>query len=60
MAKVLRCSDLGADCAYVAKGKTIDKVLKKATEHAKKGHNIKKVTEEYLKSWRKHIYNEQI
>lgn len=57
MTKILKCRDVGVDCDYEAKGKTEKEVLNKATEHAKKDHNIKKVTEEYLKSWRKHIHN---
>lgn len=55
MTKVLRCRDVGVDCDFVALGKTDEEVLKKAEEHAKKVHNIKKVTEDYIKSWRKNI-----
>jgi len=58
MAKVLRCRDLGVDCDFVASGKTKEEVLKKAAEHARKDHNIKRVTKDYLKSWQKHIRNE--
>jgi predicted small metal-binding protein len=55
MGKILRCKDIGVDCDFVARGKTEGEVLKKASEHAKKDHNIKKVTKDYLDSWRKHI-----
>jgi len=55
MGKILRCKDIGVDCDFVARGKTEEEVLKKASEHAKKDHNIKKVTKDYLDSWRKHI-----
>lgn len=55
MEKILKCKDLGVDCDFVARGKTEEEVLKKASEHAKKDHNIKKVTKDYLDSWRKHI-----
>ena len=58
MAKVLRCRDLGVDCDFVASGKTKEEVLKKAAEHARKDHNIKRVTKDYLKSWQKHIRDE--
>jgi len=58
MAKVLRCRDLGVDCDFAASGKTKEEVLKKAAEHARKDHNIKRVTKDYLKSWQKHIRNE--
>lgn len=57
MAKVLRCKDIGVDCSFEAQGKTIDEVLKKAAAHARSDHNIKRVTQDYLKSWRKHIKN---
>ncbi len=55
--KVLRCKDVGVDCDFEAHGKTVDEVLKKAKVHAK-DHGIKRVTEDYLKSWRKLIRNE--
>lgn len=55
MAKILRCKDVGVDCDFVASGKTEEEVLKKAAEHARKDHNIKRVTKDYLESWRKHI-----
>ena len=55
MGKILRCKDIGVDCDFVARGNTEEEVLKKASEHAKKNHNIKKVTKDYLDSWRKHI-----
>jgi predicted small metal-binding protein len=55
MAKILKCKDVGVDCDFVASGKTEEEVLKKAAEHARKDHNIKKVTKDYLDSWRKHI-----
>jgi len=55
MAKMLKCKDVGVDCDFVASGKTDEEVLKKASEHARKDHNIKRVTRDYLESWRKHI-----
>ncbi len=55
MAKILKCKDIGVDCDFVASGKTEEGVLKKAAEHARKDHNIKRVTKDYLESWRKHI-----
>ena len=58
MAKVLRCRDVGVDCDFVATGKTEEEVLKKAAKHARKDHNVKKVTDDYLKSWRKNIKSE--
>jgi predicted small metal-binding protein len=56
--KVLTCKDVGVDCSYKMRGRTVDEVLKKASEHAKKDHNIKKVTKEYLDSWRTKVHDE--
>jgi predicted small metal-binding protein len=56
--KVLACKDVGVDCDYRAQGRTADEVLKKASEHARKNHNIKKVTKDYLDSWRTKIHDE--
>jgi len=55
MKKILKCRDVGVDCDFEASGKTEQEVLKKAAEHARKDHNIKRVTKDYLESWRKHI-----
>ena len=59
MSKVLRCKDLGVDCAFEALGKTAEEVLKKAAEHARKDHNIKKITRDYLESWKNKIRNDK-
>ena len=56
--KVLACKDIGVDGDYVARGKTVDDVLKKAAAHGKKDHGIEKVTKDYLDSWRKKIHNQ--
>ncbi|MGD0883487.1 MAG: DUF1059 domain-containing protein [Thermodesulfovibrionales bacterium] len=56
--KVLTCKDVGVNCGFQARGKTAEEVLKKASEHAKKGHNIKRVTKDYLDSWRTKIHDE--
>jgi predicted small metal-binding protein len=55
MSKVLKCKDVGIDCKFEASGKTIDEVLKKAADHARKEHGVKRVTQDYLKSWKKLI-----
>jgi predicted small metal-binding protein len=55
--KILKCKDVGVDCDFVASGKTEEVVLKKAAEHARKVHGIKRVTKDYKESWRKHISN---
>ncbi len=40
MAKVLRCGDLMAGCKAVFEGNTIDEVMVRAVEHAKKDHGM--------------------
>ena len=57
MEKVLRCKDVGLDCSFEARGKTLDEVLKKAADHARKEHGVKRVTQDYLKSWKKLVKN---
>jgi len=57
MEKMLRCKDVGLDCSFEARGKTIDEVLKKAADHARKEHGVKRVTQDYLKSWKKLVKN---
>lgn len=55
--KVLSCRDIGVDCDYQVRGRDTDEVLKKATDHAMKHHNMKKVTKDYLDSWRMKIHD---
>ncbi len=55
MGKMLRCKDISVDCAFLAQGKTEEEVLKKAAEHARKDHGIKKVTQDYFKFRSRHI-----
>lgn len=59
MSKVLSCKDLGVDCTFEARGKTVKDVLKKAAEHARKDHNIKNVTGDYLESWKRKIHDDK-
>ncbi len=55
--KTLSCKDVGVDCGYQARGRTVNEVLKKAAAHAKKDHNIKKVGKDYLDSWRSKVHD---
>ncbi|MDA8241715.1 MAG: DUF1059 domain-containing protein [Nitrospiraceae bacterium] len=55
--KVLSCRDVGVNCDYQARSKTVGEVIRKATDHAKKDHHIDKVTKEYLDSWRKKVHD---
>jgi predicted small metal-binding protein len=56
--KVLSCRDVGVNCGFEARGRTADDVLKKAADHARKDHGIKRVTRDYLSAWRTKIHNE--
>jgi predicted small metal-binding protein len=40
MTKVLKCRDVGVDCDFVARGQTVEEVLKKAKEHACSDHGF--------------------
>ena len=44
MAKELRCGDLMPGCDKVIEGKDENDVMVKATEHAKKDHNVETMT----------------
>lgn len=55
--KALNCKDVGSDCDFEVRGRTINEVLKKASAHAMKDHGIKKVTKSYLDSWRMKIHD---
>jgi predicted small metal-binding protein len=44
MAKQLRCGDLMPGCNRVIEGKDDKEVMAKATEHARKDHNIQNMT----------------
>lgn len=39
--KVMRCSDIGMKCDYVAKGQSEQDVMRQAMDHGRKEHNIK-------------------
>jgi predicted small metal-binding protein len=43
MEKRLSCRDVGADCDFVACGKTEEEVFQKAAEHARTDHNMKEI-----------------
>ena len=58
MAKVLRCSDIGMDCDFVARAETEEEILRKAAEHAETTHNMKEIPEEVLSKVRTAIRDE--
>jgi predicted small metal-binding protein len=46
MEKRLSCRDVGADCDFVACGKTEEEIFQKTSEHARKDHNMNEISEE--------------
>jgi predicted small metal-binding protein len=57
MMKILRFSEAGLDCNFEVHGKTVEEVLKKAADHARKGHELT-VTDDSLDEWRCLIHEE--
>jgi predicted small metal-binding protein len=55
--KVLRFNEAGLDCNFEVHGNTVEEVLKKASDHARKGHDLE-VTEDSLAAWRSLIQEE--
>ena len=37
----LKCKDAGFDCKFVVKGKTVEEIMQKASDHAMKDHGMK-------------------
>ena len=46
MNKSLSCRDMGADCDFVACGKTEDDVMQQASEHGRTHHNMNEISKE--------------
>ncbi len=44
--KTLACRDVGVACDWVGKGETVDEVMAKAKEHAKKVHGMNDIPPE--------------
>ena len=59
--KILSCREAGADCDFVARGKTEEEVLNKATKHGKKAHGMKPAdfTPDKVKKFRDLIHEEK-
>ena len=55
--KILRFNEAGLDCDFEVHGRTVEEVLKKASDHARKGHDLE-VTEDSLDAWRSLIHEE--
>jgi len=48
MAKVLRCSDMGAQCNWVGRAQTEEELFKMAAKHAAEIHGMKEIPKELL------------
>jgi len=58
MAKVLSCREMGAECDFVARGKTVEEVLDKAMEHGKTVHGMTEIPTDMLAKARSLIREE--
>ena len=57
MMKIFRFSEAGVDCSFEVHGSTDEEVLKKVSDHARKGHDLE-VTEDWLDACRSLIHEE--
>ena len=48
MAMEIHCSDMGADCDFVARGETLQEALMAGAEHGKAVHGIEEITPEMM------------
>ncbi len=48
MAKVTRCSDMGSDCDFIARGETLEEVLQVGAEHGRVVYGINELTPEMV------------
>ena len=55
----LRCSDVGLQCDYVAKGHTMDELLEKANKHSADVHKITEYSDEEMVGIRAAIKHDQ-
>lgn len=46
--KAVKCRDVGVDCDFVAKGETVDDVLRQCGEHARTAHGFTDVPPELV------------
>ncbi len=58
MAKVLRCSDIGMDCDFVARAETEEEILQQAAEHAAATHGMEEIPANVLAKVRAVIHDE--
>jgi len=59
MEKRLSCRDVGADCDFVACGKTEEEIFRKASEHAEKEHGMTEIPKDLYERARSAIRDVQ-
>ena len=52
----VRCRDVGADCDYVARGRTEEELFKNAAEHGKSAHKMEQIPPEVVEKVRSAIH----
>ena len=57
MNKRLSCRDVGADCDFVACGKTEEEVMQQAADHARKDHNMNEIPKDLRDKARSAIHD---
>lgn len=57
--KVVNCRDVGVDCNFVARGQTVDDVLRQCGEHARSAHGYADVPPELLDKVKASIRDEE-
>ena len=55
----LKCRDMGADCDYVAEGKTEQEPICKAAEHGRTAHGIAELSEADQRKMRRLIHEDR-
>ena len=58
MAKAVSCKDVGVDCNFVARGKTVDEVMKVAAKHGREVHGMKEISQELAKKMKAAVHDE--
>ncbi len=59
MGYTLKCRDMGADCDYVAEGKTEEELMYKAAEHGRTAHGIKELSEKDKRKMRRLMHEDR-
>ncbi len=57
--KTVNCRDVGVDCDFVAKGETVDDVLRECGEHARSAHGFTDVPPELVEKVKAAIRDER-